>query len=156
MGEKGLFTSDANLAGVFSHESALLRNDQDTPNFPASTSPPEGFSTPHTMWHRHHLKKIWPLVFNNPPALFRVLPLIRAPLPSLISQTVGTLLYSCIRHTFHSWGLKSSFVCGCLWNSAQWSCIWLRIIYRLFVLLFWLLNFMEKPHFPVVCIRTLQ
>jgi hypothetical protein len=42
MGKKGLFTLDANLAGAFSRESALLRNDQDTPNFLASTSPPKG------------------------------------------------------------------------------------------------------------------
>ncbi len=47
MGKKCLFTSDANLAGAFLRESALLRNDQDTPNFPASTSPPEGSVLPH-------------------------------------------------------------------------------------------------------------
>ncbi len=53
MGKKGLFTSDANFNGAFLRKSALLRNDRDTPNFPASTSSPKGFSTPPPMWHRH-------------------------------------------------------------------------------------------------------
>jgi hypothetical protein len=57
---------------------------------------------PRSLVHPHPcgiapLKKIQPPILNNPPALVWVLALIRAPLPSWISQTVGTLLYSCIR-----------------------------------------------------------
>jgi hypothetical protein len=137
MGEKGLFTLDANLAGAFSRKSALLRNDQDTPTFLPVLHPPRDLVLPHPYGIDTAQNKIRPPILNNPRALFWVLSLIRAPLPSRISQTIGTLLYSCIRRAFHSWGLKSSFICGRWWSSAQWSCVWLRIIYRLFGLPFW-------------------
>ncbi len=57
---------------------------------------PQGHSTSHPRGIDNARKKIKPPVFNNPPALFWVLPLIRAPLPTQILQTIGTLSYNCI------------------------------------------------------------
>ena len=60
------------------------------------------------------------------------LTLIRAPLPTQISRTVGTLPSSYTRHTFHSWGLKSFFACGNWLAFALWSRAQLHINDRLF------------------------
>ncbi len=81
---------------------------------------PQGYSTSHPCgMHWQCSKKIQSPVFNNPPALFQVLPLIRAPLPTRILQTVGTLSYNCILHVVHSLVSKSSLICGHWWSYAQ-------------------------------------
>ena len=83
-------------------------------------------------------KKTQPSVCNFPHALFWfLLALIRAPLPTQISRTLGTLPCSYTCCAFHSWGSKSSFVCGSWLGFALWSCAQFHIINRLFALPFW-------------------
>ncbi len=81
---------------------------------------PQGHSTSHPRGIDNARKKIQPPIFNNPPeAIFWVLPLIRAPLPTRILQTIGTLSYNCILCAVHSWGSKSSLVCRHWWSFIQ-------------------------------------
>ena len=53
-------------------------------------------------WHRHHPKN-YHRTCSTPHSSFlgHFLTLIRAPLPSWILRTIGTLFCKCIRHAFH-------------------------------------------------------
>ncbi len=69
-------------------------------------------------------KKIQPSVLYNSSALFSDFStLIRAPLPSWIARTAGTLFYRYISPSVHFWGLLFFYFGVGGWSYGQWPCV---------------------------------
>ncbi len=117
-----------------------------TRNFPPGVGNRTGLATPlllpQSSLEYIHLHVYDPSKKYNPPYItahqlcFWAFAFIRAPLPSWIARTEGTLFYKNILLSSCSWDLWSYSFCTHLWSCDQWSCVWQRIIDIIVYLLF--------------------